>query len=242
MYSGNLQNVKNTNRVSQKHRKHKNNFIFQLDAMAMSSYFPSIFLCNSTQQPSLGLENPSYCNPTFQPTVDRQGNNHIYFVLSRTDRQSVELTEYANMNKPKKQMILSKGQLSQKENLNASLNQEFQELSRSGEVEHIYDQPVLPKKEFPPQTSNRSDNMGSSQNGDPKELYPLEEGARDYDQPVLPQKELPPQAINGTDNMDSSPNGESRELSPSEEFKPVYIQPNMPKDKMKKHYSSLPNL
>ena len=146
------------------------------------------------------MENPSYCNPTFQPTVDRQVTDHIYFVLSRTDRQSVELTEYANMNKPKKQMVLSKGQLPQTKNLKASPNQESQELSRSGEFEHIYDQPVLPKKELPPQTSNRSDNMGSSRDRDPKELYPSEKGVPDYDQPVPPQKELPPQANNRTDN------------------------------------------
>ena len=167
------------------------------------------------------MENPSYYTHTAQPTVDRQGTIPVYSVLSRIERQSVKQPEYADVNKPKKQMVSPKGPPCQTENINESLNQWCQELYLSEEGSHIYDQPVLSKKVLPPQAVNETDNMDSSPNGESQKLYPFKEGSHIYDQPVLSKKELPPQMVNGTDNKDSSPNGESQELSPSEVVRPV---------------------
>ena len=172
---------------------------------------------------------------TFQPNADRQGTIHVCFALSTNERHSMEQPEYANINKPKKQMVSPKVPSCQ--NLNASPNQESQELYPSEEGSHIYDQPVLPKKELPPQMVSGTVNMGSNPNGEFQELYPSEEG-HIYDQLFLPRKDLSPQTINGTGTMNSSPNGEPQELPPSEEVGHFYTEPDLPKKEKKKHHSS----
>ena len=147
----------------------------------------STFLCNSTKQPSLEMENSSYYDLTFQPNVDRQGTIPVYPVLSKTERQSVEQPEYANINKPKKQMVSRKGPPCQTVKLNAIPNQESQKLYPSEEIEHIYDEPVLSIKEIPSQTIIKR--MDSSRNGKPRKLFPSEEITPVYIQPDLPKKE-----------------------------------------------------
>ena len=150
---------------------------------------PLNFLCNSTQQPSSGMENPSNYNHTFQPTVDSQGTIHVYHVLSTIERHSVELTEYANINKPKKQMVSPKGPPCQTKNFNASPNQESQKLFPSGKESPVYDQPNLSKKEFPPQGVNVTENMDSSPNGESQKVFPSDEVRHGYTQPDLSKEE-----------------------------------------------------
>ena len=100
------------------------------------------------------VENRNYYRLTLLQNVHAQDAIPVYSVLKGSERKLVEQPEYANINKPKKQMVSPKGPPCQTENLIASPKQESQgDLLR-------YAQPDLSKKKRPHRsvlsTSNES--------------------------------------------------------------------------------------